>query len=241
MKEHAHHAHSGTEKQYGMTFRTEPSNVEALKPTKLYFKPEEVGKSEANVPLDLVHEMDVHLFIMSKDLSYFAHEHPDTLSDGTYVWEHTFPFGGEFIMFQDYTPTGSTHQLGRQNITVSGEGTPAKALGEEDLDWEHDGYKATLAPDQPINAKASVELKASVYKNGKPVSDLDDYLGALAHVVIVSEDGTEFVHVHPMESKTSGPDILLHTNFPKTGKYKVFMQFKHRGQVKTAHFVLHAR
>ena len=101
-------------------------------------------------------------------------------------------------MFQDYTPTGSTHQLGRQIINIIGDDTPAKALGEQNLAWEHNGYTAILASDQPIKSNASMELKASVYKNGIPVSNLDDYLGALAHVVIVSEDGNEFVHVHPM-------------------------------------------
>jgi hypothetical protein len=96
-----------------------------------------------------------------------------------------------------------------------------------------------LSSEQPLKTNASSELKASVFKNGKPVTDLDNYLGALAHVVIVSEDGKEFVHVHPMESETHGPEIRLHTNFPKSGKFKVFMQFKHSGKVNTAEFILH--
>ncbi|GEO04444.1 hypothetical protein AAE02nite_21080 [Adhaeribacter aerolatus] len=239
MKGHNHnHSHTGTEKKYDITFKSEPSNMEAVKPAKLYFRPEEVGNSSSVVTLDLVHEMKVHLFIMSKDLSYFAHEHPDIVADGSYVWEHTFPTGGEYILFQDYTPSGSGHQLGKQEIKVSGEEAPARKLGEENLTWESSGYKAILSAEQPVKANASIELKASVYKNGKPVTDLDDYLGALAHVVIVSENADEFVHVHPMESETSGPDILLHTNFPKKGKYKVFMQFKHEGKVHTSSFVI---
>jgi hypothetical protein len=238
MKEHAH-SHTGAEKKFEMAFKSEPATIETGKPAKLYFKPEEVGSSSI-VPLDLVHAMKVHLFIMSKDLSYFAHEHPDSVSDGSYVWEHTFPSGGEYILFQDYTPTGSGHQLGRQTIKVSGQEAPAKELGEENLTWESAGYKATLSSEKPFKANSSIELKASVYKNGRPVTDLDNYLGALAHVVIISEDANDFVHVHPMESETHGPDILLHTKFPKKGKYKVFMQFKHEGEVHTSTFIINA-
>lgn len=241
MKEHAHgHSHTGAEKKFDMAFKSEPATIAAGKPARLYFRPEETGNSSSVVPLDLVHDMKVHLFIMSKDLSYFAHEHPDSVSDGSYVWEHTFPSGGEYILFQDYTPTGSGHQLGRQTINVSGQEAPAKKLSEENLTWEGSEYKATLSSGKPLNANASIELKASVSKNGKPVTDLDNYLGALAHVVIVSEDANDFVHVHPMESETHGPDILLHTKFPKKGKYKVFMQFKHEGEVHTATFTLKA-
>ncbi len=236
--DHAHHAHAGSEKKYNMTYRSEPVQIEAGKPAKLYFKPEEVGNANSNLALDKVHEMNVHLFIISKDLSSFAHEHPETVADGSYVWEHTFPAAGDYLLFQDYTPTGAGHQLGKQEIIVSGENDQKAGLGEENLTWEGSGYKVTLSSEQPLKTTTSSELKASVSKNGKPVTDLNDYLGALAHVVILSEDAREFVHVHPMESETSGPDIMLHTKFPKPGKYKVFMQFKHEGKVNTADFTL---
>jgi hypothetical protein len=241
MKEHQHHHPSspaGLEKEYAIVFRSEPAGIKAGKAAKLYFTPKEKGRSGSAVPLDLVHEMKFHLFIMSRDLSYFAHEHPEQARGGSLVWEHTFPFGGEYVLFQDYTPTGSGHQLGRQVISVAGKEQAPVRLGKEDLVWEGNGYQVTLSSEVPLKADTGLELKASVLREGKPVTDLDNYLGALSHVVIVSEDASEFVHVHPMESATKGPDIRLHTKFPGAGMYKVFMQFKHQGKVQTASFVV---
>lgn len=234
------HSHADNGKKYEMTFKSNPSTIEAGKPTKLSFRPEEAGKTGSLVPLELVHEKKIHLLIMSKDLSYFAHEHPDYTSEGSYVWEHKFPAGGEYLLFQDYTPEGAGHQLGRQEIKVSGKETSAKKLGEQNLVWEGEGYKATLASAKPFEVGTSIELKATIQKNGKPVTDLENYLGALAHMVIVSEDTKEYLHVHPMESTTKGPDIILHTNFPKKGKYKVFMQFSHEGKIHTSSFIVNA-
>jgi hypothetical protein len=238
---HAFHTDAIAEKEYQMTFKTEPSIIEAGKPSKLLFKPVEVGNERSIVLLENDHEVKMHLFIISKDLSNFIHEHPEYTPEGNYIFEHTFPFGGEYYLFQDYTPMGSNHQLGRQTINVSGQGRSLTNLGEENLVWEGLGYRASLSSENGFNVKSSLPLKASILKDGKPVADLDEYLGALAHVVIVSEDVKEFVHVHPLGSKTNGPDILLHTNLPKEGKYKVYMQFKHQGKVQTASFVMDAK
>jgi hypothetical protein len=41
-----------------------------------------------------------------------------------------------------------------------------------------------------------VHLDFRVTEDGEPVTDLSPYLGAAAHVAIVSEDGEEFAHGH---------------------------------------------
>ena len=144
-------------------------------------------------------------------------------------------------MFQDYTPAGGSHQVGRQNITVKGKALPETKLPVQTLAWEEKGYKATLASANGFTVNSPIELKANVSSNGKPITDLELYLGALAHIVVVSEDTKEYLHVHPMDSEAKGPEITAHTNFPKAGKYKVFMQFAHAGKVHTASFVIEAK
>ena len=98
-------------------------------------------------------------------------------------------------------------------------------------------------------------IKFTVRKNGKSVADLEPYLGALGHCVILSEGARDFLHAHPIEhgghvkmGKPSGHtldspapgkgEIVFHTQFPKGGIYKVWGQFKHQGQVLTADFVV---
>ncbi|MGZ5283497.1 MAG: heavy metal-binding domain-containing protein, partial [Bacteroidia bacterium] len=225
--------------KYLMIYKSEPVQIEAGKPAKLSFKPSKEGKSDELVPLDVVHEKKIHLLMVSKDLSYFAHEHPDYSADGNYNWTHTFPTGGEYILFQDYAPTGSSHQLGRQEIKVSGKEKPAVKYTSEKRTWEGNGYKTVLESDKtPLKKGESAALKVIVTQNGKPVTDLSNYLGALGHMVVISEDTKEYLHVHPMDSDKKGPEISFHSGFPKGGIYRVFLQFQHNGKIQTADFTI---
>jgi hypothetical protein len=76
-------------------------------------------------------------------------------------------------------------------------------------------------------------------KTGKAVTDLEPYLGAMAHFVLISEDTRSFLHAHPLEeagAKVSS--VSAHTRFPEAGLYKVWVQLQRRGQVVTVPYVL---
>lgn len=238
------HKHTHTENmdlQFKMSFRTDTETIRAGEPAKLYFKPELVSQPSSVVPLSLFHERKIHLIIMGKDLSYFAHKHPELLENGDYMWEHTFPAGGDYLLFQDYMPEEAAQQLGRQEIHVAGDEKLKRSIDKVATAWEGDGYEVKIHPDnQLVKANAAVMLKAVVAKNGEPITDLEKYLGSLVHVVVVSSDTQDYLHVHPMESATNGPEIILHTHFPRRGHYKMFMEFKHEGEVRLATFVLAA-
>ncbi|RYD70559.1 MAG: hypothetical protein EOP53_25215 [Sphingobacteriales bacterium] len=187
--------------KFYMFYRSEPAQIEAGKPAKLIFRPQIEGKNDALVSLDVVHEQKIHLMIVSKDLSYFAHVHPENSANGYYNYSHTFPFGGDFVMFHDYAPTGGGHQLGRQEIIVNGKEKPAEKYTKENRNWEGNGYKLVLEVDKnPLKKGESTVLKVTVVRNGKPVTDLQNYLGALGHMAIISADTKQYLHVHPMES-----------------------------------------
>ena len=40
----------------------------------------------------------------------------------------------------------------------------------------------------------------------------------------------------PGTKKASGPDIAFHTTFPSPGSYRLYLDFQHRGVVRTAAF-----
>lgn len=227
----------GDDKKYVMVFKVSPEPIKAGQKTLLSFRPTVEKQDKSLVPLDIVHEKKIHLLIFSKDLSFFAHEHPEYKSTGDYDWNFTFPNGGDFILFQDYTPKGSGHQLGRQDLKVEGKEKPAIPLGNQRLEWKKDSYQLSLSADKSFTVNTLIELKVHLTKDGKPLTTIKNYLGALAHMIVISEDTKEYLHVHPMDSKTQGPDVILHTNFPKAGKYKVFVQFDHDG-LHTADFIV---
>jgi hypothetical protein len=86
-------------------------------------------------------------------------------------------------------------------------------------------------------------LTLSVDRDGKPVDDLQPYLGAYGHLVAVRASDLAYLHVHPMGepgdgTTTPGPDIVFHTTFPSTGSYRLFLDFQHGGVVRTAAFTV---
>ena len=228
-------------KSYAMKFAPAPMQLTAGQPAQLVFTPQEVGNEAAPVPLAVVHEKKIHLIIVSKDLGQFYHEHPEYTAQGNYKATYTFPKGGDYVLFQDYTPAGSGHQLGRQPISVKGPAyTPVK-FKNDDMQWAQDGYSATLAFDKPLTTGQLLGMKITISKDGQPVTDLANYLGALGHVVVISEDTERYLHVHPNEQADKGPTIGFNTNFEKPGLYRVFLQFNHGGRIHTGDFTINVK
>ena len=69
-------------------------------------------------------------------------------------------------------------------------------------------------------------------KDGKEVdpNTLENYLGAKAHMVVISLNDKEYLHVHP---DVSGGKFDLHTTFKMPGVYRGWIQFKAEGKVHT--------
>jgi len=88
-------------------------------------------------------------------------------------------------------------------------------------------------------------LRATVSRNGQPVTALEPYLGAYGHLVALREGDLAYLHVHPEGAEPaagslSGPDIEFMTSAPTSGRYLLFLDFQVAGQVHTAEFVLEA-
>ena len=75
---------------------------------------------------------------------------------------------------------------------------------------------------------------------GKAVADLEPYLGAMGHLVIISTDGRDYVHAHPLSEVKTAPEGVVEfaAHFPKAGIYKAWGQFQRGGSVFTVPFVL---
>ena len=86
-------------------------------------------------------------------------------------------------------------------------------------------------------------LTLSVSRDGKPVGDLQPYLGAYGNLVALRASDLAYLHVHPMGEPgdgvtPAGPDIGFHTAFPSEGDYRLFLDFQHQGVVRTAEFTV---
>ena len=74
------------------------------------------------------------------------------------------------------------------------------------------------------------------------------YLGAFGHLLILSEDMTEYVHAHPREETqpdpnqptTGGPEVIFDALLPKPGRYAAWLQFQRGGKLSTVSFTFAA-
>jgi plastocyanin len=239
--------------------KTTPSTIKAGRPVTLILSVKD-AKGTLVRELPQVHEKPMHLLAISRDLAEFAHLHPKPQPDGTYQVRHTFPSGGAYKLYVDYTPSGSPQVVDQIEVAVEGPSRPASRLTEDATPTKTaDGVRVTMSTGQPLRAGAEAMLRFTVAdaKTGKPVTDLQPYLGALAHFVILSEDTQDFLHAHPLEAKEasggamaghahkqgepggkSPSEVLAHTSFPRAGLYKVWTQLQRGGRVITVPFVV---
>ncbi|ADB30163.1 hypothetical protein Kfla_1059 [Kribbella flavida DSM 17836] len=186
------------------------------------------------------HEKDLHLIVVRRDLSGFHHLHPTMDATGTWSIPFTFTAGGTWRLYADFQPAAldETLTLGT-DVNVSGLYIPVP-LNDPASATTVDGYDVTLAG-TPQAGKES-ELTFAVSKDGKPVTDLQPYLGAFGHLVSLRSGDLAYLHNHPAEHADAGtkggPQITFGTTFPTAGTYSLYLDFQHAGAVRTAEFTV---
>ncbi|MBP1964289.1 hypothetical protein [Paenibacillus aceris] len=189
---------------------------------------------------DTVHEKQMHFIIVSKDLSIFNHIHPDYKGNGEFTVTTQFPTSGEFKVIADITPTGMGAMSKSQWISVQGSASAPKAIEPDaTLTKVVDNKEVTLSFDHLMaNMELNLTFTIKDAQTKQPVTDLQPYLGAVGHVVILTQDAENYLHVHPTDEKASGPDAKFMTTFPHSGVYKIWGQFQQNGKVFTVPFVI---
>jgi hypothetical protein len=197
---------------------------------------------EAVTDYDVDHDVYLHLIAVRRDLTGFQHVHPELGPDG--VWRVPLALDpGAWRLFADFTPTelGENLTLG-SDLSVAGEYRPAP-LPAEAMTAEVDGFTVVLSG--ALEAGEESELTLSVSRNGQPVTDLQPYLGAFGHLVVLRDGDLAYLHAHPVGEAggapaAPGPHIRFATTAPSAGSYRLFLDFQHDGVVRTAAFTASA-
>lgn len=226
-------------------------NPSAGVPTLATFTPKSGG--QVVTQLEEVHEKPYHLIVVSKDLSWFDHLHPEAGGGGTLRQPLTFPFGGDFILFSDFKPKGKKGEVVPHRQKVQGP-LPDLFVIREDLGPRlQDGYEVVLVPPTQLMTNQPAELVYRLKKDGKDLTDVQPYLGAGGHNVIVSTDTKHFLHVHPAEhgheghhgghtkQAAYGPEIRFQARFPQKGFFRSWLQFQHQNKVHTFAFTVNVK
>ncbi|HTJ31650.1 MAG TPA: hypothetical protein VL738_00295 [Dactylosporangium sp.] len=184
------------------------------------------------------HEKNLHFIAVRHDLSGFQHLHPAMAADGTWSTPLTLPTPGVWRLYADFVtldPTGQQLPLTLAvDVTVAGSYAPI-AVPPPSRTVETDGFTVTLEGTPQVNATQPLSMR--VFANGTPVTDLERYLGAFGHLVVVRDGDLGFLHVHP-EDQLVGGAVKFWLSAPSPGRYRMYFEFQKQGTVHRAEFTV---
>ena len=189
---------------------------------------------------EVAHDKRMHLIVARRDLSGFRHVHPELAADGT--WQVASPLAGPGVWraFADFTPSGGEPLTLGVDVTVPG-ALADRPLPAPAASTQVDGYTVTLSG-TPQPGRTS-RLTLTVSRDGRPVTDLQPYLGAYGHLVALRQGDLAYLHVHPEgapgDGRTpAGPAVTFSAEVPSAGTYRLFLDFRHGDAVHTAEFTV---
>ena len=208
------------------------TSLSASKNVELSFQlfDENTKKSVTEFDLNTSHTKKIHLIVYDSSLNEFSHTHP--IFDGQ-VWksELNLTTNGSYYAWAQGVLTDGTEFSTSYRFKVVG-GKPALAtitLGNNRK--ANAGNTVIELSKQEINAGKMIMLTYTVSRNDGTQPEVTPYLGANAHVIVVSPDGDNLIHAHPMDDKNSNTG-MIHVTFPVYGDYRVWIQIIDEGVLK---------
>ncbi|HXD48678.1 MAG TPA: hypothetical protein VN600_07890 [Gemmatimonadaceae bacterium] len=235
------------------------------------------------------HGKIMHLFLISRDgAGTFAHLHPTQLDSTNFRLTLPPLPAGAYRLFADVTTENATSLTLTSAVTLP-QGMPGAAAGDSDDAWTTSASVPQIAPNaaaalgdgfslawtgaaDSLRAGETTDLRFTVRDANGPVNRLEPYLGMAAHAVVMRDDGSVFIHLHPMGTISSatqavfalrdrgdttrtghlpsadvtaaqqmadmplGGTFAIPYEFPKPGRYRIWVQVKPKGRVLTGTF-----
>jgi hypothetical protein len=167
-------------------------------------------------PLIPDHGKLMHLFLVADTGFAFAHLHPTTTD--TNVFRATVPPlpSGRYRVFADIV-----HESGFDHTLVATVDLPGSTSLYAPSDSDDAFSVAAPGADGPPIRK----LGSDTVKVGQPaglrfvVSGIQPYMGMAGHAVVVRDDGSVFIHLHPMGTVSSASQMALEMRQPGDTSY----------------------
>ena len=232
-----------------------PANTRAGVPTRVIVTVLDTDTGEPVEDLTRSHQAWMHFIATREDLGTFTHVHPEPTGEpGELAVQITFPTPGRYIVNTEFRRQGQmddVHQ--RQLVTVSGTIPEPVTLAVGPRVTIVDGLRVELGGEARVGEPSDLHFAFTDAATGRPVDDLQPFLAAAGHVVVMRADGSTFAHEHAeveddrgrpvfaMPGTTFGPELDVHAEFDTPGTYRLWGQFRLAdGDVLTVPFTVEA-
>jgi hypothetical protein len=200
--------------------------------TEQHYRFRVLDEEGAVTDFDIEHTKPMHMIVVRRDFLGFQHLHPTMTGDGTWETALRLDDAGTYRVFADFVIDGDKHTLGT-DLFVGGHTDPEPLPEHHHIADAGDGYTVEIEG-EPI-AGVESELGFVIRRDGEVITDVPEYLGARGHLVALRDGDLAYLHVHADEER-----LAFEADFPTAGAYRLFLQFQHGGEVRTAAFTVDA-
>lgn len=207
----------------------------------------------------------MHLFLIREpDLDAFAHLHPVRRDEERFEAPLPALPAGRYRVYADVVRESGFAQTLTAAVDLPNPAAQG-ALGDPDDSWRLAGpldgglTMSWESRPEPLAAGREVELRFAVRDAAGRPAALEPYMGMMSHAVVSRDDGSVFVHLHPVGSFSmasqqaftkkdgmagmagmdhTGPagEVSFPYEFPRPGRYRLWVQVKSGGAVRTGVF-----
>lgn len=218
--------------EFPVDLKLTPRAVRPGQKTELEFSIRDPQNDRQIRRFEIVHEKLFHMFVISRDLQVFVHDHPVFGDDANFRYDYAFPKSGMYRILADFYPEGATPQLISKTVIVPGPAQPAPVLTRDYSTKQTANMHVSLTTDPP---QPIAGTKTMMFFKLEPAEGIEKYIGAWGHMLAASDDLVDMIHTHPFIAD-GGPNMQFNVYFPREHVYRVWVQFQRKGVVNTAQF-----
>ncbi len=179
------------------------------------------------------------LTVVRRDATGLVRATPTAAPDGVWRARLTPAAAGEHRAIVEVAPVDGPPRVLTADLAVPGRFDPVPSRPTRVA--EVDGYRVRLDGDLVVGSAAQVF--ATVGRRGRPVTDLQPLEGGFGRLAALRVGDLAPARVDPdatapAPTDRAGPGIAFRVEVPAAGTYRLFLDFRHDGALRTAMFTI---
>lgn len=180
----------------------------------------------------------LRLLVVRRDGAGLQVSHPEMTADGTWRAPVRLPTAGTWRILAEFTPENGAPTVLGTDVFAPGDFAPLEFPAARAA--QVGGYQVRI--DGDLRAGAESAVFATVSLDGRAVTDLEPERGTFGDLVALRAGDLAYT---PVAAQTraepgdrSGPGIAFTTTVPTEGTYRLFLRFRHAGEIHTVAFTV---